>query len=106
DVTRGVDVVDGRLEVGPYLDVTALVGSQAGALQVEVGGLALPSRGVEDDLRGDPLAALEQPQGRALVPLDRGHRLPEAEHDPEVAQVVLQTLGYLCVDEVEEAVAL
>ena len=40
-----------------------------------------------------------------LARLDRRHRLAEAEHDAEVAEVVLQRLDDLGVAEVEQAVS-
>ncbi len=66
--------------------------ARPGVLQAELLGRALAAGGVEHDVRDDPLAARELRERPAASPLDADDRLPEAEDDAEVAQVVLQRL--------------
>src|SRR5690606_8187687 len=58
-VADGVDVRDLGAVVGVHLDAAAVVGGQAGGLQAEVVGHAVPARGVHDGVGGDALAALQ-----------------------------------------------
>jgi hypothetical protein len=69
----------------------------------EILRLSLAAGGVQHDLGGDPLAAREMRDDRAVVAIHRGHLLTQPEHDSEVAEVVLEALGDLYVAEVEQA---
>ncbi len=106
DVADGVDVVDLGLEVVVDEDPAAVVGLQAGGLEVEVLGLALPARGVHHRLGRDLLAAGQGGDGAGGADVDGGDLLAEAERDRQVAQVEPQRLDDLGVAEVQHRVAL
>ncbi len=81
--------------------------SQPGRGEVQPVGRALAAGGVEHDVGRKLLAALELGDDAAVrEPLDRVHLFAEAEDEADPAQVVLQCLDELVVDEVEEARAL
>ncbi len=77
---------------------------EPGVLELEPGGRALPSGGVQHGVRRDHLAAGELCQDVSVVaPVDRHDRLAEAQRDAQLAQVVLERLDDLRVDEREKA---
>jgi hypothetical protein len=96
----------GSAELGVHCDAAARVGFQAGRLEPEVGGCGLAAGGVEDDLRRDAFPPAQVRDDTACVTLDGGDFLAEPEDDPKVAEVILQRLDDLGVDEVEETRAL
>ena len=87
-------------------DPPAALDLQAGVVQVEVIGLALPSRRVHHRLGGNLLAAGQGGDGARGADVDRGHFLAEPERHRQVAQVEFQRLDHLGVAEVEHVVAL
>jgi hypothetical protein len=96
-------VLDRGPVFGVHRDPAPLVGLETGQLEAEVVRLTLASCGIEHDVGGDPLPARELGQCPLAVALDGGHFFAQAEDDSQVAQVVLQTLRYLGVAEVEQA---
>ena len=106
DVADGVDVVDLGLEVVVDEDPAAVVGLQAGVVQVEVLGLALAARGVHHRFGGDLLAAGQGGDGARAPTSTRGHLFAEAERDRQVAQVEAQRLDDLGVAEVQHVLPL
>ena len=106
-VADGVDVRHGRPVVLVDRDAAAVVGREAGLLEVERVGRAL--RGRRRRRRRRRRSACRS-RARSTVPplvqLDADHLLAEAERDAELAQVVLQRLDDLVVAEVEQPGAL
>src|SRR5262249_23817010 len=103
DVAGGEDVRLSRAKVGADWDPAALVRFEPRSGEVRGPRRALPARRVENDLRGNQLAAPQPRDDRAVESLDRLDRLAEAEGDTQSAQVVLQRLGDLVVHEIENA---
>src|SRR5262249_34731685 len=101
DVTGGEDVRLSRAKVGADCNPTALIRLELRRGAVERLGGALPSGREENDLRRNQLAAAQPRDDCAVGTLDRLDRLTEAKGDAESAQVVLQRLDDLLVDEIE-----
>ena len=79
---------------------------QPGVRQVEVFGLALPTRRVHHRLRGDLLTAGQCGDRARGADVDGRHLLAEPERHRQVAQVELQRLDDLGIAEVQHGVAL
>src|SRR5271157_4966069 len=105
-VADRVDVRHRGPEALVHHDPAALVGGQAGRVQVEIVAGPLPAGRVHDGVGGDLLPAQQRRDGALGPRLDRGHRLGEPEGDGEIAQVVLERLDHLDVTELEHPVAL
>ena len=104
DVARRVDVRLLRLVVGVHGEPAAVVGREAGGREIEVGRRPDAADRVEEEVRDDPLAALEQGDGAARAfDVDVGDVLAEAQRAVHVAHGVRERLGDLAVHEVEEA---
>src|SRR5262249_21759992 len=88
-------------KAGPECIPPALLRPGPGGGEVQRLGGPLPPRRVENDLRRNQLAAAQPRDDCAVGTLDRLDRLTEAKGDAESAQVVLQRLDDLLVDEIE-----
>ena len=114
DVADGGDVWDGGAEVGIDFDATAVVGGEAGGLEVEAGGCALATDAIEEAIGGEDFAGFEGGLGHEGAGLagvgggdlgDGDDFFTHAEGAVHLSEVVLERFADFGVDEIEEAVA-
>src|SRR6185437_2546434 len=101
-----VDVRHFGAEELVHHDPAALVGGQAGRVQVQIVACALTAGRIHDGVGEDLLTAVQDGDGTFGPGLHRGHGLTEPEGDRQVAQVVLERLDDLNIAELQHPVPL